>query len=48
MSYDRLIRELEYQEIPEVMGKNQFICQNVCPMGNSIFKVRLPRDITDK
>lgn len=48
MSYDRLIRELEYQEIPEVMEKNQFICQNVCPMGNSIFKVRLPKDITDK
>lgn len=48
MSYDRLIRDLEYQEIPEVMGKNQFVCQNICPMGNSIFKVRLPKDVTDK
>ncbi|CAL6022960.1 Conserved_hypothetical protein [Hexamita inflata] len=46
MSYVRLIRDLEYQELPKEFATNQFICKNVCPMGHSVFKVILPKNVS--
>ncbi|KAH0570685.1 hypothetical protein SS50377_26971 [Spironucleus salmonicida] len=46
MAFSRIVRDLEYQEVPEVLELNQYFCVNIHPVGNLLFQVK-PLSITE-